>query len=67
MAKEVNGSMKAYAMMKNFNPFHKHVSVDSYDNDSNNNIECISRAPFHVKHAHLCRKCANTEIQNTCI
>ena len=39
---------------------------DSIDNNNDNN-DCISRAPFHVKHAHLRFTSANTKIKSTCI
>ena len=45
----------------------KHKSVCRRNNNNNNNNECISRAPFHVKHAHLHWTGANTKIQNACI
>ena len=34
---------------------------------NNNNNDCVSRAPFHVKYAQLRWTQANTKIQNTCI
>ena len=37
------------------------------NNKNNNNNECISRAPFHVKHAQLRWTGANTRMQSTCI
>ena len=41
-----------------------HSSVQSiiyHLNDNSNSNECISRTPFHVKHAHLCWTGANTK------
>ena len=37
----------------------------SNSNSNNNYNEHISRVPFHVKHAQLCRTGANTKIKKT--
>ena len=42
------------------------TKIQPYNNNNNNN-ECISRAPFNVKHAQLRCTGPNTKIQNTCI
>ena len=51
----VRMQMRAYESQKRYNYLcSAYAGMSSYDNNNkDNNNDCISRAPFHVKHAQL--------------